>query len=314
MSLVFGSFVAVAEISRDQSWQSFFIEYGARVFLTAKRNADDDKCQKILEKASKRNEDYSISSFYIKHYKLELYKINGFEVCIFNSEASSNKCIYYLHGGAYVDQPLLPHFSFLKKLSSELACAIVMPIYPKAPNYTYESTIAMVFDGYQDLLLRNDPSDISIMGDSAGGGMALALCEYCKIKEVPQPSNVIMFSPCVDATLSIVDNEYAEKDPMISDNIVRAKLLAYAGDEESLTNYLVSPIYGDFTDIAPMTVFVGTYELLLPYIRQLKADADSLNITMNYYEYERMLHVFPLMPIPESREVRAIIKKIVLDE
>lgn len=313
LGTMFTAFIFTAELARHQSWQSFAIECGARIALAGKRNKSAEECASIIEKAREKNKDYTVPRYYVKRYNIEITDFEGIEICEFNKNAENDNFIYYIHGGAYVDQPLLFHYSFLDELTTQLNCKAIMPIYPKAPNFTYLTVIDKVYSLYLKLLESVPASKITLMGDSAGGALALALCEYLKIQCVEQPANLIMFSPCTDATLTITDNEFAKMDPMFSENVIKAKLKAYAGGEEELSNYLVSPFYGDFVNIAPMTVFVGTYETLLPYVRQFHDKASLLGINMNYFEYDKMMHVFPLMPIPEAVEARERIVDIILN-
>lgn len=315
LAMSFSIFVIYAEAIRGQSFQSLACEGVFQVLMISKRHRSVESCLKRLEKSRIENENYTVPESYIKNYDLDIYTIDGFEVCVFNENAQSGKYIFYLHGGAYVDQPLIFHYQFLTKLSEELDCTIIMPVYPKAPNYTYETTIPMVVDTYQDLLTRVDSANITVMGDSAGASMAISLCEHFNIIGIPQPSELIVFSPCIDATFTNPDiAEYEDKDLLLALNVLKTKLLSYAGSEEALSDYLVSPIKGDYSNIAPITLFVGTYEVLLPDIRIFHENCVATCVEIDYYEYENMLHVFPLYPIPEAVEVRGIIKTIILGE
>lgn len=310
--LSFSSIVIYAEAIQNRSYQSLLIEGVFRVIMAEKRSRTVEECLMQLEESREINAEYSVPEKFIDKYNLDAYSIDNFEVLTFNKSAESGKYIFYLHGGAYVDQPLSFHYQFLDKLSKELECTIIMPIYPKAPNYTYETTIPMVSNTYVDLLTRVDSQSITVMGDSAGASMALSLCQYFKVNSIAQPKDIIMFSPALDATFSNPEiPDYIKNDPLLSLNVVRTKINSYAGTEEALTNYLVSPINGDITGLGKMTIFVGTYEILLADARIFHNMATDLGIDMNYYEYDKMLHVFPIYPIPESKEVRETIKTII---
>jgi acetyl esterase/lipase len=171
----------------------------------------------------------------------------------------------------------------------------------------------MVVNTYLDLLARTDSQNITIMGDSAGASMSLSLCQYFNKSGIKQPKDIILFSPMMDGKL---DNPQIlalqERDLMLASEGLKVKVESYAGNSENLENYLVSPIYGDFDNLAPITIFMGTEEILLPDVKRFVNLANEKQIPLNYYEYENMLHVFAIFPIPEGKEVRQIIKGIML--
>lgn len=308
------SFLVCAE-GTGQSYQAILANGVFRVLSYNTRHNSFEWGLNKLEKNRRVNENYIVPSYYITHYDLDVYKIDNFQVVVFNKDAESGKYIFYLHGGAFAAQPIVFHYDFLKKLSEEIDCTIVMPIYPKAPNYTFETTIPMVVNTYTDLLTRVDSQNITVMGDSAGAAMSLSVCQYFKTQNIPQPADIIVFSPCMDGKFDNPDiAEYQSRDFMLAQKMLIVKISSYAGSEENLENYLVSPIYGDFNGLAPITLFMGTEEILLPDVRLFVNMAKEQEIDLNYYEYEHMLHVFPLFPIPEAVEVRGMVKDIILDK
>lgn len=315
LTLLFTSFVVYAEAGRGQSYQSLAVEGVFRVLMISKRHRSIEGCLKRLEVSRVSNENYKVPQNYIDNYNLAIYTVNDFEVCVFNEEATSGKYIFYLHGGAFVDQPLIFHYEFLERLSTDMDCTIVMPVYPKAPNYTFETAIPMVVNTYKDLLNRVDSNNITVMGDSAGASMSLSVCQYFNEANIPQPKDIIVFSPCMDGTMSNPEiYDYENRDLLLAMNVLKTKLNSYAGGEANLTNYLVSPICGDFHNLAPITLFTGTEEVLLPDMQLFHEKAIAEGIDLTYYEYNNMLHVFPLYPIPEGEEVRGIINNIILGE
>jgi epsilon-lactone hydrolase len=83
----------------------------------------------------------------------------------------------------------------------------------------------------------------------------------------------------------------------------------YAG-ELSLNDPLVSPLYGTLEDLAPITLFIGTFDVLQPDCQVLKAKAESLGVRLAYHEVERMVHVWMLLPMPEANRVMDEIVKV----
>ena len=76
----------------------------------------------------------------------------------------------------------------------------------------------------------------------------------------------------------------------------------YARDVDP-THYLVSPVFGSLKDLAPISLFVGTRDILFPDCRKLRDLAVAEGVKLNYHEYEAMLHDWMLISLPESKQV-----------
>ena len=216
----------------------------------------------------------------------------------------SDKLVIYLHGGSYKYNFVTPHWLFITEIINQSGARVVAPDYPLAPKYNATHVFDLMLKVYKELINSVDPKNIIIMGDSAGGGMTLALAQLLKEKGLPQPGQLIMLSPCVDVTLSNPDIvEVDEDDPLLNiDSIIQAGI-DYAGPLDR-KNYLVSPIYGDLMGLAPMSCYVGTHDLLVADCRRLNCMATSLGIDFDYHEYEGLFHVGMLYPTPEASEIR----------
>ena len=125
---------------------------------------------------------------------------------------------------------------------------------------------------YRHLLETGKP--ISVMGDSAGGGFVLSFCQDLKTIGLPQPDEIIVFSPWVDVSMSNspYDNE---SDPILGEIGLREIGKAWAGDMDT-NDYRVSPLFGDNHDLAKTLIFVGDNEifykdvlLIFPFVSSL---------------------------------------------
>ncbi len=140
------------------------------------------------------------------------HQINGSNVFTLTpKQKGSNKHILYLHGGAYVGGFVKVHWNFLAYLLQHLQCSITAPDYPLAPKYTYKEAFEVVATTYKSLLESVHPDNLILMGDSAGGGFALALAQKMRNETVPTPSQLILLSPWLDITLT--NPEIAKIDP-----------------------------------------------------------------------------------------------------
>ncbi|NRD79511.1 alpha/beta hydrolase [Bacillus sp. BRMEA1] len=210
--------------------------------------------------------------------------------------------ILYLHGGAYINQPTPEHWKFLQKLVVKINGTAMAPVYPKAPNHHVHESFEKVLPIYEELLSKTEPKNIVLMGDSSGGGFALALAQVLQEKGLPQPGNIILLFPWLDLTMTnpeINELDLEEKDPILGVKYLAAAGKAYAGDED-LSNYLLSPINGNMKGLGKISVFVGTHDILYVDARKLKEKADQLDVKINYYEFPNMIHGFTHSPFPEA--------------
>ncbi|WP_337101360.1 alpha/beta hydrolase [Paenibacillus sp. YIM B09110] len=223
-------------------------------------------------------------------------------------QQANEKIILYLHGGGYVNQPLGAHWKFIRTLSDLSNATFVVPVYPKVPHHQYHESYAQVLPIYEKLLMKTSPQNIIFMGDSAGGGFALALAQLSKEKDLPQPSRIILLSPWLDITLSNPDIQKFEiNDVMLGSYGLGIIGKLYAGDTDP-NHYLLSPINGDIQGLGEISLFIGTHELLLADARKFRDRANKEGIKINYNEYPKMNHVFPALPIPEAQKA---IKQII---
>ncbi len=217
--------------------------------------------------------------------------------------------IIYLHGGAYVNSFASQHWSFMSKLVAALNCTVVAPDYPHAPEHYVHDTIGLVLQVYKNTTtLAGSANNVTLMGDSSGGGISLALAQRLREERLDQPGNIVLLSPWLDATMSNAEIPAIDKiDPFLGVEGLKWGGRVYARDVEP-TNPLVSPVYGSLHALAPISVFIGTRDVFLPDCRKLRDKAESEGITVGYYEYEGMVHNWMLGPMPEAKRV---IKQIV---
>lgn len=216
----------------------------------------------------------------------------------------TNTYILFIHGGGYIHEFHLFHWMFMGSLIDELKCTVIAPDYPLAPNSNYRDAFAMLIPIYKKLIKRVGSENLILMGDSAGGGFALALAQKMRNDNIPQPAQIILISPWLDITLK---NEEIKKenagDPILDvEGLQRAGILYAGGDNPSF--YMLSPINGPVDGLAPISIFIGTKDLLEADTRKFHKKMEDKAIPLNYFEYEDMLHDWVLYDLPESKQAK----------
>lgn len=218
-----------------------------------------------------------------------------------NQKSSSQMVILYIHGGAWTNQPLNLHWLFMDKMAQALNAKVIAPIYPKVPHFSYQDTYPKMLNLYKEILASIESSNqLTIIGDSAGGNIALGLIQLLKRDGLPQPQDIMLLSACVDMSLeNPLIQEYEENDPMLASEGMEVITKIWAADK-ALKDPIISPIYGDFQGVGKITHFIGSHESLYPDAIQFDEKLTEQGVAINTFVYPKMNHVFVVMPIPEA--------------
>jgi epsilon-lactone hydrolase len=208
--------------------------------------------------------------------------------------------ILYLHGGGFMAPIDAWHVGYAARMASELDARVVIPDYPLAPEHTWR-------DSHGDLVelaaRLATGTELAVVGDSSGGGLALAVAESLRDRGGRRPSRLVLISPWVDLTTSTPETAALDAvDPWLFLGKLEAYAGWWAGTPEDLGRPEVSPALGDLTELPPTLMFCGTRDLLVPGCRLLARRAAEAGWDLTYVEEPGLIHVYPLLPlVPEAR-------------
>ena len=202
------------------------------------------------------------------------------------------KYILYFHGGSYIAETSEEHWNFLESIVKDTGYTVILPDYPLAPKYTYEDVFTMIKPLYKEIIERISPEDLIMMGDSAGGGMALALEENLSEENEELPSKLILISPWLDTRMenSKID-EVQKNDKDLNKEALKLAGIAYKGKNGKDT-YLANPIDGPLDKLKNVTIYTGTYDILNPDVEILVQKAKEKNVNIDVKEYEECGHIW----------------------
>ena len=186
------------------------------------------------------------------------------------------------------------HWEFIEKLVDDTGATVIMPDYPLTPKYNYKDVFNIVIPLYKEIQQKvNASEELIVMGDSAGGGLSLALLERLSQEEnILMPKKTILISPWLDVRLNNPDIEKVQQyDKKLNKESLKLAGIAYAGND-GINDYLVNPIDGDLSRINNLTVFIGIDDILNPDVHKLKKKAEEINIDIDVKEYEEAGHIW----------------------
>lgn len=290
---VFTLFGAVSHIAYGRSLMSTVAEW-----VLASNKVHDEEVPAVFQMLTAAGETSFKADPAVFDKPLTEADFEEMPVLYLNNSAKTDHVVFYIHGGYYVYQMGGEQMSTMNRIANEANATIVMPIYPLAPFHTTEENYETMVALYEQVCRENEGKKIILMGDSAGGGYALALAEGLSAHGLDQPDELILLSPWVDVTMSNpeIPNYY---DPMLTVTMGRTSGAAWAGSLP-MDNWQVSPIYGDLSDLKNVTIFVGTREMFYPD-DTLLASKLRANPNVNLVIGKGQNHVYPVYPTLEGR-------------
>lgn len=234
------------------------------------------------------------------------------------TDTTPSRASVYFHGGAYIWEITGTHWRVIAALAARTNTTFVVPIYPLAPAATAERTVAVATSIAGAVVDEFGPGNVVLMGDSAGGGMALAVAQQRRDSAAAPNAHIVLISPWLDVGMTDPQIAVVEpRDPWLGIEGTKLAGTLYRG-ELPATDPRVSPLYGDMTELAPVTMFTGTRDIANVDARSLarlarSSSDDPAALRLTVHEVPDMVHVYPLLPIPEGRRARAVIEGILTD-
>lgn len=215
--------------------------------------------------------------------------------------------ILYLHGGAYVAGTAHGYRGFAARIASRVGASAFVPGYRLAPEHPFPAAVSDSLAAYEGLLGLGYPSSqIAVVGDSAGGGLAVALLLAVKRSGLPQPTCAVSLSPWADLGITGASVEAkAGEDRSLSRAGLNAAACAYLPGAESAAEPEASPIYGDLQGLPPLSVHVGSAEILLDDAVRLARTAGLDQVAAQLKIWPEMVHDWGLFSfmLPEGEQL-----------
>ncbi len=223
--------------------------------------------------------------------------------------------LLYLHGGGYAICSPRTHRGLVADIAVKAGTKALVIDYRLAPEHPFPAAVEDACRAYRWLLAQGiDPAHITVAGDSAGGGLALALLLSLRDAGDPLPAGAALLSPWTDLAMSGWTHvTHARRDPMLS---VEGALLAarHYLQNASPTDPLASPLYGRLKGLPPLLVHVGGNEILLDDSLRLAERARAAGVSVEIKIWPDLPHVFQAFAfLPEARASRIEIARFLAD-
>lgn len=217
----------------------------------------------------------------------------------------STECVVlYLHGGGYYSGSINCYRSLAAHIAHAAHGRALIIDYRLAPEDPFPAAIQDAMTAYRWLLAHGvAPDQIVVAGDSAGGGLALAMLVALRDGGEPLSAAVVCLSPWTDlAATGESWSTKAKADLIIDPGALLKAAQVYLGGADPRTP-LASPLYADLRGLPPLLIQVGTDEILLSDSTHLAERAQGAGVDVTLEVWEGMLHVWQFVAsvVPESR-------------
>lgn len=255
----------------------------------------------ILKSAEENDRRYTIPSSVTFNVSTHEEMIDGHQVFFLNRRPINDRAVIYLHGGCFINQPIAEQWKFVDTIAQRTRAEIIVPLYPLTPIHGALEALSFIEKVYCRAVEKYGASNITLMGDSCGGGIAASFAEHLPFLGHEQPGHLILISPWVDITLRNPNIlHYENADPILGVQGLQKLGLTWAKDLDP-NDYRVSPINGEVRTLRNVMVFVGTRELFYPDAKLFYDRVNATGVNAKLYVGRGLNHTYPLYPIPEAK-------------
>lgn len=217
-------------------------------------------------------------------------------------DALRTNIVLHFHGGGYLIGSAKGSLEYAGRLAAAVNGVCYTAEYRLAPEHPYPAAIDDAVCAYRALLARGIPaSSILISGESAGGGLAVALVLALRMAGDPLPAAILAVAPFSDLTVSGPSaRDFNGDDPAANRDLLTFMGASYFQGHEP-TDPLVSPLFGDLTGLPPLFVTATQGECLLDDTTRLAERAEKAGVDVTLRLVEDSVHVYTIFPfLPET--------------
>jgi triacylglycerol lipase len=225
-------------------------------------------------------------------------EFDGMPVVTFTPPRPSGRVVIAVHGGAYVGCATFLHWWTYTDMARDTGATVVVPDYTLSPAGTAETEVPRMADF---IAARGE---VSLLGDSAGGGLALLAVQEVVTRGVPTPARVVLLAPWLDVSVSdprsaSVDDPLLDVDNMVADGRLWAGRLATDDPR-------VSPLYGSLDGLPPTVVYASSRDRLVIDALRLRERVVAEDVsTVSFRLRAGLLHDYAMYaPLPDARAER----------
>ena len=272
------------------------------VILSGLKNRGKMSAEEIIAFKKKQNAKAKIPVLKDPEFTIRKGSVMGSDVICMKHQSGTKKTLLYVIGGGMVRHPMPSELRSALKLAKETGLNVYVPYYPLCTDYPLTKAYEMIFALYLKLLKRYGAENISILGTSSGGNLALGLVPYIKenAPEVPMPDSIMVLSPGVCPASEEEERRVREldkKDIIISGDYLTTveEILRHGSD--NVHDYMIHLQNADFTGCPKVTFIYGSDEVLYAMAPTFEESMKRCGAEYEMIVGRGMFHCYPVYPL-----------------
>lgn len=259
-----------------------------------------------VDKVRRRTNYLASYGWYHHLVRTERVQIGSMPAALFAPRGGDVRgSLLFLHGGGYCFGSIKMYRDLAARLSAACRARVLLPEYRLTPENAFPAPLEDARAAWQWLLDHGAQAEsLALGGDSAGGGLALALAMSLRDAGQPLPRSLICLSPWTDlACTGETLQTHGDLDPMLPADGIRECAARYTSGRDP-RNPLLSPLYGNLEGLPPLYIQVGTHEVLLSDAQRLADAARDAGVETTIEVWDSMWHVWHLFAwcVPEAKQ------------
>lgn len=303
------SVVELTQCGDHLSRQATMVGLGLQLSGLKRQLQDPQKREVLLQAAAKMKltipKDIDLIS------EVEERNFGGRQGVVLNPQINPRTVVLALYGGALVLPPSKEHWQFYDRLAQASGAEIVVPDYPHLPTGTVEQAVAYLQTVYESLYNQTPASEITVLGDSAGGGLATALVEELAKLGLPVPGHLVLLSPWLDFQLKNPALTTYNQADLVLDLLGLQTFGKQFLGKLTADDYRVNPLKGPVTGLRDVHLFVGTKELMCLDTIEFANRLAQAKVPATLVIGRGLYHAYPLYSTPEGKAALAKIAEVV---
>lgn len=219
--------------------------------------------------------------------------------------ASPRGSVVYVHGGGWVGEIARQHWQLAAQIAAEARTTVQVLIYPLVPYGTAQDVVAEVTGAVLNATRTHGP--VVLAGDSAGGQIVLSTVLQLRDRHGVTLPRTIAIAPAVDLSMKNPEIPVVQpSDPWLGTKGTQLFIDLWR-DTLDVNDPVVSPLNGELEGLGPITLFVGTRDILYPDGRLFAEKATEAGVDVEFIQHDGQIHVYPLLPTVIGRNARKVI-------
>ena len=210
--------------------------------------------------------------------------------------AQPQRTLVYIHGGGYVIGSAATHRAFAARLGQRAnASEIWLPQYRLAPEHPFPAAFDDIVNFWNELTTRNPVREYTLAGESAGGGLCVALAIAARDRSLKLPSRIYLLSPWLDLTLkSRTQVSQDRRDPFLGRDFLEQHFARHYAADTPRNHPFLSPLFADLRGLSPILIHVGSREVLLDDSREFAKKARLQSVAVTLQVHTGLWHAWPV--------------------